>query len=173
MNKPFKTILAAAIALILVGSAAQAPAADKDKPMAESTAAGKTMDIYRTIAAKESFDTLVKALQTAGLVETLEGKGPFTLFAPTDEAFAKLPPGTLDALLADNAALTKVLRYHLVDGKLHAAELAQKKEVTTVQGGKAAIAAAGGVTIDGAKLVKTDIVCTNGVIHVIDVVMMP
>ncbi len=119
-----------------------------------------------------SFDTLVVALKTAGLVETLSGDGPFTVFAPNDEAFAKIPKDQLNALLADKAKLTKVLTYHVVSGKVMAADVKAGK-VTTVQGSDLTISTAGGVKVDKANVIKTDIVGSNGVIHVIDSVVMP
>ncbi len=129
-------------------------------------------DIVDTAVAAGNFKTLAAALQAAGLVDTLKGKGPFTVFAPTDEAFAKIPKAKLDALLADKAALTKVLSYHVVAGKVMAADVKAGK-VKTVQGSEVTVGTMGGVTVDAAKVVKTDIVADNGVIHVIDSVIMP
>ena len=129
-------------------------------------------DIVDTAVAAGNFKTLAAALQAAGLVDTLKGKGPFTVFAPTDEAFAKIPKAKLDALLADKAALTKVLTYHVVAGKVMAADVKAGK-VKTVQGSEFTVGTMGGVTVDAAKVVKTDIVADNGVIHVIDSVIMP
>jgi uncharacterized surface protein with fasciclin (FAS1) repeats len=134
----------------------------------------KSSDIVDTAVAAGSFKTLVTAVKEAGLVETLKGKGPFTVFAPTDEAFAKVPKEALAALLKDKEKLTAVLTYHVVPGKVMAADAAKLKSAKTVQGSEAAItASADGVMIDGAKIIKTDIVCANGVIHVIDAVIMP
>ena len=129
-------------------------------------------DIVDTAVSAGSFKTLVTALKAAGLVDTLKGKGPFTVFAPTDEAFAKIPKAQLDALLADKAALTKVLTYHVVPGKVMAANVSAGK-VKTVQGSELTVATMGGVKVDSASVVKTDIVADNGVIHVIDAVVMP
>ena len=129
-------------------------------------------DIVDTAVAAGSFKTLAAALGQAGLVETLKGKGPFTVFAPTDEAFAKIPKADLDALLKDKAKLTAVLTYHVVPGKVMAADVRAGK-LKTVQGSELTVATAGGVTVDNAKVVKTDIVADNGVIHVIDTVVMP
>jgi uncharacterized surface protein with fasciclin (FAS1) repeats len=129
-------------------------------------------DIVDTAVAAGSFKTLATALGAAGLVDTLKGKGPFTVFAPTDEAFAKIPKADLDALLKDKAKLTAVLTYHVVPGKVMAADVKAGK-VKTVQGSELTIATAGGVKVDNAKVVKTDIVADNGVIHVIDSVIMP
>ena len=129
-------------------------------------------DIVDTAVAAGNFKTLATALQAAGLIDTLKGKGPFTVFAPTDAAFAKIPKDQLDALLKDKAALTKVLTYHVVAGKVMAKDVKAGK-VKTVQGSELTIATAGGVTVDGAKVSATDIAADNGVIHVIDSVVMP
>jgi uncharacterized surface protein with fasciclin (FAS1) repeats len=131
-------------------------------------------DIVDTAVGAGSFNTLVTAVKAAGLVETLKGKGPFTVFAPTDAAFAKLPKATLDGLLADKQALTKVLLYHVVAGNVMAKDVVKLTEAKTVQGSAAKITVKdGGVKVDNANVVKTDIECTNGVIHVIDTVILP
>lgn len=131
-------------------------------------------NIVETAIAAGQFDTLVTAVQAAGLVETLSGDGPFTVFAPTDEAFAKIPSADLNALLADKDALTSVLTYHVVAGKVMAADVVNLSEAETVQGSTVDISVDGGnVMIDGAKVVTTDIETSNGVIHVIDSVIMP
>lgn len=136
--------------------------------------AAPAADIVDTAVSAGSFNTLVKAVQAAGLVETLKGPGPFTVFAPTDEAFAKLPAGTLESLIANPEQLKKVLTYHVVAGKVMASDVVKLKEAKTVQGSSAKIKVSGGeVMIDNAKVVKTDIVCDNGVIHVIDTVILP
>jgi len=135
-----------------------------------------TKDIVDTAVAAGSFTTLAKALEAAGLVETLKGAGPFTVFAPTDEAFAKLPAGTLETLLKpeNRAKLTRILTYHVVPGRVMAADVVKLHSATAVSGDTIAIAThGGGVTVDNAHLVKTDIVATNGVIHVIDAVILP
>ena len=129
-------------------------------------------DIVDTAIAAGSFKTLVIAVQKAGLVETLKGKGPFTVFAPTDEAFAKIPKDQLDELLADKAKLTTVLTYHVVAGKIMAADV-KAGPAKSVEGSNLTITTEGGVMIDKAKVVKTDIAASNGVIHVIDSVVMP
>jgi uncharacterized surface protein with fasciclin (FAS1) repeats len=129
-------------------------------------------DIVDTAVAAGSFKTLAAALQAAGLVETLKGKGPFTVFAPTDEAFAKIPKADLDALLKDKAKLTAVLTYHVVSGKVMAKDVKAGK-VKTVQGSELTVGTTGGVMVDNAKVVKTDITADNGVIHVIDTVVLP
>jgi uncharacterized surface protein with fasciclin (FAS1) repeats len=131
-------------------------------------------DIVETAVAAGSFKTLATALQAAGLIETLKGKGPFTVFAPTDEAFAKIPKADLDALLKDKKALAAVLTYHVVAGKVMAADVVKLKEAKTVNGASVKIMVMGGkVMVDNANVVKTDIVASNGVIHVIDSVIMP
>lgn len=130
-------------------------------------------NVVETAVEAGSFKTLVKAVQTAGLVETLSGPGPFTVFAPTDDAFAKLPKGTVEGLLKDKKKLTAVLTYHVVPGKVKAADVLKLKSAKTVQGQKITINTKDGVKVDGAKVIKADIECTNGVIHVIDSVMLP
>jgi len=151
----------AALALPLLMTAGQATAAD----------------IVDTAVAAGSFKTLVAAVKAAGLVETLKSAGPFTVFAPTDEAFAKLPAGTLEMLLKpeNKAKLAGILTYHLVAGKVMAADVVKVKSAKSVQGGDIKVKVAGGtVMLNGAsKVVKTDIVTDNGVIHVIDTVIMP
>jgi uncharacterized surface protein with fasciclin (FAS1) repeats len=129
-------------------------------------------DIVDTAVAAGSFKTLATALQAAGLIDTLKGPGPFTVFAPTDEAFAKIPKADLDALLKDKAKLTAVLTYHVVPGKVMAKDVKAGK-VKTVQGSELTIGTTGGVTVDAAKVTKTDIAADNGVIHVIDSVVLP
>ena len=129
-------------------------------------------DIVDTAIKAGNFKTLVAAVQAAGLVDTLKGKGPFTVFAPTDEAFAKIPKETLDGLLKDKAALTKILTYHVVSGKVMAKDV-KAGMVKTVQGGEVTLATTGGVTVNGAKVVAADVAADNGVIHAIDTVIMP
>jgi uncharacterized surface protein with fasciclin (FAS1) repeats len=140
--------------------------------LAATAFAVQAKDIVDTAVAAGSFKTLATALQAAGLIETLKGKGPFTVFAPTDEAFAKIPKADLDALLKDKAKLTAVLTYHVVPGKVMAKDV-KAGMVKTVQGGSLTIGTTGGVTVNNAKVVKTDIVADNGVIHVIDTVVLP
>jgi uncharacterized surface protein with fasciclin (FAS1) repeats len=120
-----------------------------------------------------SFNTLVQAVQAAGLVETLSGEGPFTVFAPTDEAFAQIPQDTLQAVLADKEKLTAILTYHVVPGKLMAADVVRSTQLQTVQGQSITVSTEGGVRVDDANVVQTDIEADNGVIHVIDKVIMP
>ena len=140
--------------------------------LATAGLAVQAKDIVDTAVGAGNFKTLATALSAAGLVDTLKGPGPFTVFAPTDEAFAKVPKAQLDALLADKAKLTKVLTYHVVPGKVMAADVKAGK-VKTVQGADLTVSTTGGVKVDAANVVKTDIVADNGVIHVIDSVVMP
>jgi uncharacterized surface protein with fasciclin (FAS1) repeats len=133
-------------------------------------------DIVDTASSAGNFNTLVTALKAAGLVETLKGEGPFTVFAPTDEAFAKLPHGTLDSLLKpqNKAKLTSILTYHVVPGKVLAADVVNLSHAKTVNGKSLSIKTYHSqVKIDDAKVIKTDIKCSNGVIHVIDAVVLP
>ena len=140
--------------------------------LAAAAFAVQAKDIVDTAVAAGSFKTLATALTAAGLIDTLKGPGPFTVFAPTDEAFAKVPKAQLDALLADKAKLTAVLTYHVVPGKVMAADV-KAGQVKTVQGSMLTIKTDGGVMVDGAKVTATDIVASNGVIHVIDSVVIP
>jgi len=158
MKKFSAFVTAFAVAALVV--AAPARAAEKD--------------IVDTAVAAGNFKTLAKLLTDAGLVSTLKGPGPFTVFAPTDEAFAKVPKATLDALAADKAKLTAVLTYHVVPGKVMAADVVKLKDAKTVQGQSVKVSTMGNtVMIDNAHVVKADIVATNGVIHVIDSVILP
>lgn len=139
---------------------------------------GSTMtkaDVVDTAIAAGSFNTLVTAVQAAGLVDTLKGEGPFTVFAPSDEAFAKIPKAKLEALLADKAALTAVLTYHVVPGRVSSKDLIDTRYMTakTVQGETVSIDARISVTVNNANVVKADIDASNGIIHVIDTVLMP
>ena len=151
-------VAAAALAVVVAPSAVRA---DHHK------------DIVDTAVAAGSFNTLAAALKAAGLVDTLKGPGPFTVFAPMDEAFAKIPKPALDALIADKAKLTKVLTYHVVAGKVTAADVAKLKQAKTVEGGMVKIDTTSGVMVNNAKVVKADVQASNGVIHVIDTVLMP
>jgi uncharacterized surface protein with fasciclin (FAS1) repeats len=141
-----------------------------------STVRAQGKDIVDTAVGAGQFKTLAAALQAAGLVDTLKGKGPFTVFAPTDAAFAKLPAGTVESLLKpeNKAKLTAILTYHVVPGKVMAADVVKVKDAKTVQGGSVKVNAMNGkVMIDAANVVTTDIGASNGVIHVIDTVLMP
>ncbi|HSF90806.1 MAG TPA: fasciclin domain-containing protein [Paracoccaceae bacterium] len=143
---------------------------------AHAYAAGHSMDIVDTAVSAGSFTTLVAAVEAAGLVETLKSEGPFTVFAPTDEAFAALPEGTVESLLLPENLdqLVAILTYHVSPGKVMSADIAgQMLEVATVQGSTAEINATNGVMIDGANVISADIEASNGVIHVIDAVIMP
>jgi uncharacterized surface protein with fasciclin (FAS1) repeats len=154
----------AAVAAMAVVMAVAAPAKAAEK------------DIVDTAVAAGTFKTLATALEAAGLVETLKGPGPFTVFAPTDAAFAKLPAGTVEDLLKpeNKAKLTAILTYHVVPGKVMAADVVKLTEAKTVEGGMVRIAVDGGaVMVDEAKVTATDIAASNGVIHVIDSVILP
>lgn len=139
-----------------------------------AVAGNQEKDLVQTAADAGQFKTLARALEVAGLVDTLKGDGPFTVFAPTDEAFAKVPAEKLEALLKDKEALTAVLTYHVVPGQVMAADVVKLDSAKTVQGKSVTIKAADGkVKINGANVIKTDISCKNGVIHVIDAVLLP
>jgi uncharacterized surface protein with fasciclin (FAS1) repeats len=145
-------------------------------PITAAPAAAQTKDIVDTAVAAGSFKTLAAALKAADLIETLKGPGPFTVFAPTDEAFAKLPAGTVEMLLKpeNKAKLTRILTHHVVAGKVMAADAAKLTSAKAVSGDTLKIAAqGGGVTIDKAKVVTADVAASNGVIHVIDTVILP
>ena len=167
--------LAAAIAFAVTSATVAFPALSSETATGSPTAAATTAkaDIVDTAVGAGQFDTLAKALTAAGLVDTLKGPGPFTVFAPTDEAFAKIPTDKLNALLADKAALTKVLTYHVVAGKVPASQV-KSGAVKTVQGQSLNVdASSTGVRVNDARVVKTDVMASNGVIHVIDKVVMP
>lgn len=153
------TLLAAAFAVVAVPAFAEMH--------------GDKKDLVDTAVEAGQFTTLVSAVTAAGLVETLKGEGPFTLFAPNDDAFAKVPKADLDALLADKEKLTKVLTYHVVPGKLMAADLTGKTSLETVQGEDLTLDTESGVQVDDASVVRADLETSNGVIHVIDSVLMP
>ena len=141
---------------------------------ATTPAAESNGDIVETAIAAGSFTTLAKAIEAAGLTETLKGEGPFTVFAPTDEAFARLPEGALDALLQDKAKLTAILTYHVVPQKVTSKEVAGLSKAQTVNGGELSIKAQDGkVKVDQATVTQADIPASNGVIHVVDQVLMP
>ena len=159
MKRYVTQLMAVAVVVALTGSVA---------------AQGK--DVVDTAVAAGQFKTLAAALKAAGLVDTLKGQGPFTVFAPTDAAFAKLPQGTVEELLKpeNKAKLTAILTYHVVAGRVMAADVMKVKDAKTVQGGSIKVNAAGGkVMVDGATVVKADIAASNGVIHVVDSVLMP
>ena len=169
-----KTLASAAVAVALATGMSFAIAGSNYGTKATSTAPAMKSDIVDTAVSAGQFNTLAKALTEAGLVDTLKGSGPFTVFAPTDDAFAALPSGTVEALLGDVAALTDVLLYHVVDDKLPAETVAGESSIRTLQGSDAEVATdMNTVTIAGATIQITDIPASNGVIHVIDAVMIP
>jgi transforming growth factor-beta-induced protein len=173
MTRYFIAIFAIAGALTLGGTLAFAGDCGAGAPMAKAEKHSK-QDIVDIAVSSGSFNTLVEAVKAAGLVETLKGDGPFTVFAPTDAAFAAVPQETLSALLADKEALTKVLTYHVVSGKVPASKAVTLDWAPTVNGQAARIEIRdGNAYIDGAKIVKTDIMAANGIIHVIDKVILP
>lgn len=164
MRNALTSSLALATAL-LIGSAAPASAQYNDM---------NEKNIVETAVEAGSFNTLATALEAAGLVETLANGGPFTVFAPTDEAFAKLPEGTLDALLQDKERLTAILTYHVVPGKVTSAQVVGLDSAETVNGEEISISVVdGSVMIDNATVTQTDIEASNGIIHVIDSVILP
>ena len=179
------TIAAVAVAAALTLAAcssssddtAATPAASESAAAAESPMASEAAmagDIIEVASTTDGFATLTAAVTAAGLVETLQGEGPFTVFAPTDEAFAALPAGVLDALLLpeNKDALTKILTYHVVAGKVMAADVTDG-DVPTVEGQNVTLSTADGVTVNGAKVIQADVETSNGVIHAIDAVILP
>ena len=130
-------------------------------------------DIVDTAVEAGSFTTLVAAVEAAGLVDTLKGEGPFTVFAPTDEAFAALPEGTVEGLLEDPEALAAILTYHVVPGKVMSTDLSDSMTAATVNGAEVLISTEGGVTVEEATVVTADVEASNGVVHVIDRVILP
>lgn len=164
-----KTLTTTALLVALFAGTLQAQS--YEQPMKE-----KSPNIVETAIAAGSFDTLVAAVKAAGLVETLSGEGPFTVFAPTDDAFAKLPEGTIANLLKpeNKETLQSILTYHVVAGKVPASKVVKLEKATTVQGADVSISVdEGTVSLNNAKVVKTDIMTSNGIIHVIDTVLMP
>ncbi|MFN0063912.1 MAG: fasciclin domain-containing protein [Myxococcaceae bacterium] len=171
-----KVLLSATLLMSLTTFAEGKSTMTGTKPAATATATA-TKDIIDTAVAAGSFKTLATALTEAGLIETLKGTGPFTVFAPTDEAFAKIAKKDLDALLKDKKKLVSVLTYHVVPGKVSAADVLKMKDgskVKTVEGREFTLALKSGkVMVDGANVTATDVAASNGVIHVIDTVIMP
>ena len=169
------TLMALAACAPIAPAAAPAAAEATAAPAAEAPAADAmaTADIVDTAIGAGSFGTLVAAVQAAGLEEALRGEGPFTVFAPTDEAFAKLPAGTVDSLLADPEALSATLLYHVVSGKVMAADVTDGLTADTLNGAPVSFHVADGVMINDANITATDIEASNGVIHVIDTVILP
>ncbi len=170
-------VLSVFAAALLLASVAIVSVGGKASTKSVNELAAQTGDIVDTAVAAGSFKTLAKALESAGLVEALKGEGPFTVFAPTDEAFAKLPAGTIETLLKpeNKDKLKAILLYHVVPGKVAAADVVKLngKESKTLEGGKVKISTKHGVMVDKAMVVKTDVLATNGIIHVIDTVLMP
>jgi uncharacterized surface protein with fasciclin (FAS1) repeats len=172
----FRSLLgvAAAVAVLMAGFGSPAFADNCSSGSKTAHAGQGGQDIVDTAVSAGSFETLAAALTAAGLVDTLKGDGPFTVFAPTDEAFAKLPEGTVEALLNDIPKLQAVLTYHVVPGKVMAADVVSLKKAETVNGQSVKIKVKGDkVMIDNARVVQTDILASNGVIHVIDTVILP
>ena len=164
--------LASTLTAIVVAAGAPAVLAQGMQNIASHSTA-TSVDIVDTAVGAGQFNTLAKALAAAGLVDTLKGPGPFTVFAPTDAAFAKIPADKLNALLADKAALTKVLTYHVVPGKVVASDV-RTGQVKTDEGRSLNVtASSGGVKVNNANVIKTDVMASNGVIHVIDSVVLP
>lgn len=165
-----KTLMVLALsASVLLGAASSGRA---EGPATKSDKTGKS-DLVDTAVAAGSFKTLTKALEAADLVTTLKGKGPFTVFAPTDEAFAKLPAGTVEALLKDIPKLKSILTYHVIAGKVTSKQVVKLKSAKTVNGAAVTIDAKAGVKVNGATVTTPDIEASNGVIHVIDTVILP
>jgi len=164
-------LVAAALAALLALSACSSDSDTASETMTEETSVGTIVDVA---SADGSFGTLVAAVTAADLVETLSGTGPFTVFAPTDEAFAALPAGVLDALLLpeNKALLAQILTYHVVSGMVMAADVTDG-DVATVEGQKIKLSTADGVTVNGATVVVADVMASNGVIHAIDAVILP
>jgi uncharacterized surface protein with fasciclin (FAS1) repeats len=161
-NLAIRALIPAVILVLTAGTALAGDCGSNDR-----------QDIVDTAVAAGSFNTLVTAVKEAGLVETLKSDGPFTVFAPTDEAFAKLPEGTIESLLQDKEALTNVLTYHVVPGKVMSSDVVKLASAKTVQGQSISIDTSSGVMVDNANVIKTDIETSNGVIHVIDTVILP
>jgi len=163
-----------ALALVAAPAAAQdSPSSMKITSAKAAESAQATMNIVEVAASAGTFNTLLTAAKAAGLAETLASGGPFTVFAPTDEAFAALPAGTVDALLKDTEKLKAILLYHVVSGTVMAKDVAGLTKATTLQGGDLKIDTSHGVMINDAMVVKADVAASNGVIHVINKVLLP
>jgi uncharacterized surface protein with fasciclin (FAS1) repeats len=176
MKTTTKLLTALTISALLGFSADQALAGGCGSSAAKATQASSTTTDLAGIfdlAGQAGFTTLVAAIEAAGLAETLNTDGPFTVFAPTDEAFARLPEGALAALLADKDALTRVLLYHVTSGSVYAEDVVDLRAARTLNGAKVAINLDNGVQINDANVIKTDVEARNGVIHVIDTVLIP
>jgi uncharacterized surface protein with fasciclin (FAS1) repeats len=169
----FKTVLASAVTAAVLATGVSVALAETKSSTAYMGTPSAKADIIDTAVGAGQFNTLAKALTAAGLVDTLKGPGPFTVFAPTDAAFAKIPADKLNALLADKAALTKVLTYHVVPGMVVATDV-KTGQVKTVEGEFLTVSVSStGVKVNNANVIKTDVMASNGVIHVIDTVVLP
>jgi uncharacterized surface protein with fasciclin (FAS1) repeats len=173
-----KTIIGVFALMMIAGGAMAGSCGSKDhsheNTATQTSASPAEMDIIETAASSEDFTTLVAAVKAAGLVDALKGEGPFTVFAPTDEAFAELPEGTLEALLKDTEQLTSILTYHVLAGAVRAEQVVGLDKAETLNGQDVRISTGSdGVMINGAMVIATDIPCSNGVIHVIDKVILP
>ena len=185
MSKRIALFSAAAFGALALTAVVIAPASAEDKKMMKSEMSGEktvmvggaamfpSKNIIENAVNSKDHTTLVAAVKAAGLVETLQGPGPFTVFAPTNAAFAKLPAGTVESLLKDPAALKSILLYHVVSGEVMATDVVKLTEAATVNGQKVAIDATKGVRVNGASVIKADVKASNGVIHVIDTVLLP
>ena len=170
-----RTLLLMSALALAIAACSTTAASPSSSPSPEPSEAAMTKDIVATATEAGSFSTLLAAAEAAGLVETLQGEGPYTVFAPTDEAFAALPEGTLDSLLADPEALKEILLYHVVPGQVTAEQVVGLTSADTVQGSPISIAVEDGTVLlnESAKVVTTDVLASNGVIHVIDQVILP
>ena len=167
IKNKIKSILLIMLSLVLISSSIYASGDDK-------VTISTQKDIVAVAVEAGSFNTLAAALQAANLVETLQGEGPYTVFAPTDEAFAKLPEGTVEALLKDKEALTQILLYHVVSGKVTSGEVVKLESAKTIEGQEVMIKVSeGSVYINDSKVTSADVMASNGVIHVIDTVLIP
>ena len=175
MKNSLKTLTALSLSLTLVaaGGIARAGSCGGDKAHAHAADHSEHAQAIYPLAKEAGFKTLTAAVEAAGLQETLTDGGPFTVFAPTDEAFAKLPEGTVEKLLANPEQLKQVLLYHVVSGNVMAADVVKLDSAETLNGAKVAINAKDGVKINDANVIKTDIGASNGVVHVIDTVLIP
>lgn len=179
MRNPLKPTAAALFVVFLAaacssGGSSEKSSADKAAESTTTSVPASAGTIVDVASANSDFSTLVTAVDKAGLVETLSGPGPFTVFAPTNDAFAKIPSDQFDAILADQAQLTAILTYHVIPSKVMSTDLQPTQSVATVQGGNVDIEVSGGAaTINGCNIVTTDVEASNGVIHVIDCVLTP
>jgi len=173
LNKMILTTTALTLSTFIITTPVQAGSCGSHAAKASHAAVTEEIPAIYDLAGEAGFTTLTAAIDAAGLQETLNGDGPFTVFAPTDAAFAKLPAETLESLLADKDALTKVLLYHVASGKVYAEDVMNMRTATTLNGEKVKVEIEDGVTINNAKVVQADVKAQNGVIHVIDTVLIP